>query len=143
MKKQFVTITAGNHPDWTAEDWKCLWGSVLSLIRDKEHSRIWMEQNLGKDILARDTVHFTDWNFWMGVDPAVDTDKTSNVTFKIDAKHAHAYGIVDESDCPICQKNIRVHRKLRSYGISEENFIVRDGKVFMNNPVLDNLLGEK
>ncbi len=37
----------------------------------------------------------------------------------------------------------RIAQKLRSYGISENNFIVRDGKVFMNNPILDNLIGVK
>jgi len=32
---------------------------------------------------------------------------------------------------------------LLSYGLSEKNFIVKDGKVFINNPILDSLVGIK
>ncbi len=32
MKKRFVTITADNHPDWTAKDWQDTWADVLKKI---------------------------------------------------------------------------------------------------------------
>ena len=139
MKKRFVTITADNHPDWTAKDWKRAWETILKKIDVSIKNDLFDSFGLRLHL----DISFHDWNMWMGVDPAVDTDKATSVTFKIDAKHIHAYGIVDENDCPICIKDKKVNKKLRSYGVSEENFIVRDGKVFMNNPVLDNLLGEK
>ena len=128
MKKRFVTITAGNHPDWTAEDWKNVWAGILKKI----DVNLDAENN---ELLFSKDMHFVDWNMWMGIDPAVD----SVPVVILKEKNGH---IIGDINCPCCKKERLIEKKLRSFGVSDENYIVRDGKVFMNNPMLDSMLGD-
>lgn len=72
MKKQFVTVTADNHPEWTAKDWNSVWAHVLKLIEGNNHSKMWYRDAFGKDTLLSYGVRFVDWNIYIGVDPASD-----------------------------------------------------------------------
>ena len=149
MEKQFVTITAGNHPDWTAQDWKDAWADILKKIDTTKD-----------DVFISSNVEFVDWKMWMGVDPAYEGQpyplgalaQVYLIEKRERLERDHVYGKHDNmSDCPICEDkqkhfvlieatNKRLKKKLRSYGFSEENFIVKNGKVYMNNPMLDTII---
>ena len=118
MKKQFVTITADNHPDWSAEDWKSAWADVLKKIDTTKD-----------DIFISGNVEFTSWNIWMGCDPANPVSETTKVLILEKAHRA--------------DRDEEMRKKLRSYGISEKNFIVKDGKTFINSPEIDSIIGIK
>ncbi len=63
----------------------------------------------------------------------------ARVNLEIKQKDDHGWGKVKESDCPICI-NRKLEQKLSSFGISEKSFIVKDGKVFINSPVIDSMV---
>lgn len=119
MKKRFVTITAGNHPDWSAEDWKNAWAEILRKIDTTKD-----------DIFISGNVEFTSWNIWMGCDPPYPT--SDHVRVNLEVKQAKE---LENRD-----KDVRIEKKLRSFGISEKSFIVKDGKVFINSPVIDSII---
>ena len=132
MKKRFVTITADNHPDWTAEDWQDTWANVLKKIDTTKD-----------DIFISGNVRFTNWGTWMGLDKPDHMREMGKVLI-IEKEHEINPNIYSHaSKCPICKEDRKIAKNLCSYGLSEKNFIVRDGKVFMNNPVLDSLIGNK
>ncbi len=118
MKKQFVTITADNHPDWSAEDWNNAWAEILKKIDTTKN-----------DIFIYGNVKFTSWNIWMGCDPVYPM---------IEVVRAHALEKAHRED-----RDEEMRKKLRSYGISEKNFIVKDGKTFINSPEIDSIIGIK
>ena len=118
MKKQFVTVTAGDL-DWTAEDWKCAWADVLK----KLDNDILIDYH---NTLSEKEIKFSDWSMWVGVDPACD------VPICVIEKEWNS----PVCPCPMSAVGI-AHLKIKQELAAKDKRMVKDGKTFINSHTVD------
>ena len=141
MKRSFVTVVSGKHMDWKAADWKKAWVGIIKKIGD----------NIGMDnheLLFLNGIHFVDWTFWLGCDPAVDDDSAKVLILEKEwSSHCCNYPMSAvkiarlefQKECEA--KDQKLQRKLsEQYGVNTEDIIIKDGKIFLYAPVLSSMI---